>query len=248
MKKNLLYVIFAVTISALSSCLGDPATSLTLANQAGVISTTPLKSIYVKGGDIISSSDFQTETYEEGECILFDYAIDMNQGPITQDGVSYRTATIYNKTIKTINQWPIKNELGDTITPTPNELSLSLVQSRFSYIKGKLFLFTEIANHQTSQIDSFALSYNPTQQLGSDVTYDLYLHTIRQKTDSSTGSTMIIPCAFDIQSFVSNAISKDNNNTKQIKFKINYVSGFDKDTTKCVWKSSDIFTIEKQTN
>jgi len=248
MKKKLLYGFFAVTISALSSCLGDPATNLTLASQTGVISTSPLKSIYVKGGDIISSSDFQSSTFGDGECVLFDYAIDMNQGPITQDGISYRTATIYNNTITKVNQWPIRNELGDTITPTANELSLSLVQSRFSYIKGKLFLFTEIANHKTAQVDSFSLSYNPAQQLGSDVTYDLYLHTIRQQTDSTAGSTMIIPCAFDIQSFANNAKSKDNNGTKQINFRINYVSSFNNDTTKCVWKSSDIFTIEKQTN
>jgi hypothetical protein len=248
MKKNLLYGILAVMLSVLSSCLGDPATNLTLANQTGVISTNPLKSIYVKGGDIISSTDFQTSTFDEGECVLFDYAIDMNQGPITQDGISYRTATIYNNTITKINQWPIRNELGDTITPTTNELSLSLVQSRFSFIKGKLFLFTEIANHKTAQVDSFSLSYNPAQQLGNDVTYDLYLHTIRQKTDSTTGSAMIIPCAFDIQSFVNNATGKDNNGTKQINFRINYVSSFNNDTTKCVWKSSDIFTIEKQAN
>lgn len=248
MKKNLLYVICAVAVSALSACLGDPATNLTLANQAGVISTTPVKSIYVKGGDIISSTEFQTSTVEDGECVLLDYAIDMNQAPITQDGISYRTATIYDNTITTVSQWPIRNELGDTITPAADELSLTLVQSRFSYIKDKLFLFIEIANHQTAQTDSFSLSYNPAQQLGSDATYDLYLHTIRQTTDSSTGSAMIIPCAFDIQSFVNSATSKDNDGTKQISFRINYVSGFNKDSTKCVWKSSDIFTIEKQAN
>jgi hypothetical protein len=57
---------------------------------------------------------------------------------------------------------------------------------------------------------------------------------------------MIVSCAFDIKDFVNTASVK--NGTDEVKFRINYVSTFGKDSLSIVWKSSDIFTINLSEN
>lgn len=247
MEKKVLYGIVAFGLSMLSSCLGDPATSLTLANQAGVVGTEPLKVVYVKGGDIVSSEDFQKANVDDGECILLDYSIDMGLAGITDNGITYKAATIYQNTIKEVPQWPLSNQLTDTVTPVKNEQSLSTVQARSAFIQGKLFLFTEMSDHGPSQVDSFALSYDPAQKLGDQKIYDLYLQMIKIKPDTLPGKSMTVPCAFDLQEFVRNAATTQEGGVEQIKFRINYASGFNKDTTEYTgWKSTDPYTIERQ--
>ena len=51
MRKTVLYGVLAFCLVVLNSCLGDPATQLTMANQAGVVVTGygPGKAIYTKG-------------------------------------------------------------------------------------------------------------------------------------------------------------------------------------------------------
>lgn len=245
MKKKVVYSVFALCLLILSSCLGDPATSLTLANQAGVVSTQPLKVIYVKGGDVISSEEFQKANVDNGECVLVDYSIDMGLAPNTQDGVTYKPATIYENVLYEVPQWVMFNSLGDTVQPVKNELTLSQLQTRFAYIQGRLFLFPEIANHQTTQIDSFSLSYNPAQQIGEDKIYDLYLRSIKLFADTLKKQTLIIPCAFDIQKFINSAQAVEASGQQVVKVRLNYVSAFNKDTTKLMWKSIDNINIEK---
>ena len=73
MRKTVLYGVLAFCLVVLNSCLGDPATQLTMANQAGVVVTGygPGKAIYTKGDVVVSSEDFQNANVENGECILF---------------------------------------------------------------------------------------------------------------------------------------------------------------------------------
>ena len=136
--------------------------------------------------------------------------------------------------------------MTDTANVKANELTLSSLQARSAYIKGNLFLFTEIKNHDVNQKDSFALSYDPLQRLGVDQVYSLYLRTFSLEEQSQTNQTMIVPCAFDIEDFI-NAVS-EKNGTDEIKFRINYASAFGKDSLSVVWKSSDIFTINLSEN
>ena len=82
MKKNKMSYVCGTLccLLAFSSCLGDTATQLTMANQTGVVTTelpSAGKAVYVKGGGVISSEDFQTANVAEGQCILFDYSSDI---------------------------------------------------------------------------------------------------------------------------------------------------------------------------
>lgn len=246
MRKTVLYSVMALCLVVLSSCLGDPATQLTMANQTGVVATnmgSAGKVIFVKGGDVISSEEFQNANVEDGECILFDYSIDYGLAENADGGANtgYMTATIYENTISNVPQWRLFDTLADTLAVDKNELLLSSLQDRSAYIRGNLFLFTEIGNHTAGQRDSFALSYDPEQTLDSEQVYSLYLRTIRTESDSAKAQTMIIPCAFNIQDFVDKAAGKSSNG--EVKFRVNYASSFGKDSLSINWKSSNVFTI-----
>ena len=245
MRKTVLYGIWAFCLVMLSSCLGDPATQLTMANQAGVVVTGygPGKAVYTKGDVVVSSDDFQKANVENGECILFDYSIDYgtanNMG--TGTDTSYIEAVIYENTISEVRRWGFFNTLTDTSTVEKNELLLSSLQARTAYIRGNLFLFTVMGNHPANQVDSFSLSYSPDERLGDDKIYDLYLRTVRIKADTTRGESMIIPCAFNIENLVKEA---EKNHSDELKFRINYAYSFGKDSASINWKSSDIFTID----
>lgn len=248
-KRTILYGMMLFLAVAFTSCLGDPATNFTIANAAGVVGQEdiyPEKVIYVKGGDIISSEDFQSANVATGECILFDYAIDRALGENSNNGQAngYLTATIYTNTITEVPQWQLANQLTDTTIVLPEEQTISTLQQRFAYIKGKLFLFPEIANHPEAQVDSFALSYNPTQALGEGSVYNLYLRTMVVDTATASSKTMIVPAAFNIQDFVEGAAVADTE-TKEVRFRINYAASFTKDTAACVWKQSEVFVVNK---
>lgn len=248
MRKTVLYGVLACCLVVLNSCLGDPATQLTMANQAGVVSITgrtPDKIIYVKGGEIISSEEFQQANVADGECILFDYSIDYGAAENTDEGanIGYKTATIYENTISEVRQWDMLNTLTDTSTVNPNELLLTSLQARSAYIRGNLFLFAEMSNHQTNQRDSFSLSYNPNQLLGDDPVYSLYLRSILTSSDTTRGQSMIIPCAFNIEDFVNEAARKTGSD--EVKFRINYANAFGKDSLNITWKSSEVFTVNR---
>ena len=245
MRKTVLYGVLAFCLVVLNSCLGDPATQLTMANQAGVVVTGygPGKAIYTKGDVVVSSEDFQNANVENGECILFDYSIDYgvanNMGAGTD--TSYTEAIIYENTISEVNRWNFYNTLTDTSIVAKAELLLSSLQARSAYIRGNLFLFTEISNHPANQVDSFSLSYNSDKLLGDDNIYSLYLRTIRIKADTTRGEAMIIPCAFNIEDLVKKA---EKNHSDELKFRINYAYSFGKDSASINWKSSDVFTID----
>ena len=154
---------------------------------------------------------------------------------------SYTEAIIYENTISEVNRWNFYNTLTDTSIVAKDELLLSSLQARSAYIRGNLFLFTEMSNHPTNQVDSFSLSYDPDNLLGDDNIYSLYLRTIKIKADTTRGESMIIPCAFDIEELVKEA---EKNNSDELKFRINYAYSFGKDSASINWKSSDVFTID----
>ncbi|OKZ30971.1 hypothetical protein, partial [Parabacteroides sp. merdae-related_45_40] len=168
-----------------------------------------------------------------------DYGVANNMGAGTD--TSYTEAIIYENTISEVNRWNFYNTLTDTSIVAKDELLLSSLQARSAYIRGNLFLFTEMSNHPTNQVDSFSLSYDPDNLLGDDNIYSLYLRTIKIKADTTRGESMIIPCAFDIEELVKEA---EKNNSDELKFRINYAYSFGKDSASINWKSSDVFTID----
>lgn len=250
MRKTILYGVCVFCLVVLNACLGDPATQLTMANQAGVVVTGygPGKAVYTKGDVVISSEDFQKANVEDGECILFDYSVDYGLANNMETGTdnAYIEAVIYENTISEVGRWGFFSTLTDTASVNVNEQLLSSLQARSAYIRGNLFLFADMSNHPENQVDSFSLSYNPDQFLGDDKVYNLYLRTIRTEADMVTkGESMIIPCAFNIEDLVKEA---KKNAFEELKFRINYAYSFGKDSSSVNWRSSDVFTIDLTEN
>lgn len=239
------------SLLAFGSCLGDTDTQLTMANQMGVV-TTELpavgKAIYVKGGDVISSEEFQAANVENEQCILFDYSINYGAAENADEGAAlgYMTATIYDNTITDISQWQLYSTLTDTTRAERGELVLSELQTRTAYIQGMLFLFVEISNHPTTQQDSFSLSYNPAHPAGDDGVYELYLRAVRMVSapDSVRGSSMIIPCAFRIESFIDSVAQAKG--TEEVSFRVNYATSFGLDSLSVHFDASDVMTVNIQ--
>jgi hypothetical protein len=229
----------------MTSCLGDPATNFTINNAAGVIGTNSSgnKVIYVKGGDAISSEDFQSTSMANGDCVLFDYAIDMASNENINNGEAngYLTATIYTNTMSDVSKWETSSVLTDTAKVIPCEQTISTIQTRTAYIQDNLFIFTEMSKHSSASVDSFSLSFNPAQKLGDDNVYNLYLRSVSLDTTIVGTSTMIVPVAFDIKSLVNSSAAHTTDN-EALKFRINYLSSIGKDST-CVWKKTDVFTL-----
>lgn len=232
----------------LTSCLGDGGGNLTLSSQPGVVEIEPTKVIYMKGNVVITSEELQKESLDNGECVLVDYTVDFTTAENSNSG----TPLVYTAVIKPIthvNNWPLFDMLTDTVKPITNEFLISTIQQKFGYIRGQFFLFAEASGHTTSQVDTFALSYNPMQKVEPDkdgnLIYDLYLRAaVKEDTGSGTGNSMILPNAFNIESFV-NKVGQNGN--AEVKFRINYVSSFNKDSTGVFWKPSEPFTIPKKT-
>lgn len=248
MKKIVLYGLGVVSL-LLTSCLGDPATSLTLALQPAVVQLEPVKVLCVKGGDMISSADFQKKDVANGECFLVDYSIDMGAAENADGGRvnGYYTAVIGPYT--SVSKWPLFTTLTDTLRVEPDELPVAALYDRRAYIKGEFFLFTDLAGHLESQVDSFSLSYNPDQAMvGDSRIYDLYLRVIKTKEgQEQTSATLFTANAFHLEDFVNEASARetpDKDGKRVVNFRINYVSGFNSDTTQCIWKSSNVFTID----
>lgn len=243
-----LYSLLAASV-AFTSCLGDGSTSLTMVNQPGVVQLDPTKVVCVKGGDMISSADFQKSNYEDGDCLLLDYTIDFGAGENSNKGSAngYYTAEIFTKTITDLNKWPLYNTLTNSNIILEDELVVSSVQSRCAYIKGHFFMFTDLNEHPVNQVDSFSLSYDPKQVIGAegaDRVYDLYLRVVKKEEGSGTASSLLVANAYYIEDFVKEAKKTENAlGLEELNFKVNYVSGFNKDTTECVFKASNLFTI-----
>jgi len=249
---NLFYsVIFAGCLLLLTSCLGDPATSLTMANQAGVVVTSPKKMIYLKGGDIVSSDAFQDVSVDDGECVLVDYSIDYSAADNANGGTTngYYTATIYPSSLTKVDKGDFIIGTVDTLGVRANELTVKALQSRCAYIRGQFFLFAELANHPSDEKDQFMLSCNPNQPTTDNV-YTLYLRVVKNVASSTTStSTMIIPYAFPIENFIRTAkTSTDKDGNTVVKFHVNYVSSFSTDTTYCNWSTSELFSIPVSNN
>ena len=234
MRKSGLFAMASALTLLLSSCLGEGEEGVTLAAQAGVVGTTPIQVIHLKGGDKISSEGFQKEKHEDGSCFLVDFSVDYTSADNSEGGQKehgYYTAEILQKI--PVERWTVANTLTDTSKVLTNELPTSSIYARNAYIKGRFFLFSEYNNLHEDQALAFDLSYDsalPMLQVDEETkAYVLYLRATTQDAET-TGKVVnaLIPNAFDLQDFVAKVRAKENN-TKDMKINIvvSYVSSID---------------------
>lgn len=243
MRKIRLYGVFAISLLMLSSCLGDPASTLSLSLQPGVVEVDSVKVIDVKGGQVISSEAFQKQSVSSGDCCLVDFTYDSSV-PVSEYGYLPADITRYQE----VADWQLFTTLTDTTKVLDNELLLTASYARYAYIRGQFFFFSDLGGYQNGQEDSLSLSYNPAQAVTVDSKdgrfYNLYLRIIKKKEGTGDAKVLFSANAFDIEDFVKKiAIEENAAGMEEVRFKVNYASGFNKDTTKCQWASSSIYSI-----
>lgn len=235
----------AILLLPLSSCMGD-GDNMVNYHRVGVVREKPMRCICTTDdeGNIFKVSSVELDGREDlmdGYCCHVDFTT--NYKDELGDGV-YK-AEIFK--FDSVAVWPMHNLLTDTSTVVDDERIVSLDFGRSVYLDGHLFLNTRHQIHQADQKDIFNLSYNPEQEAsvtedGTRV-YELYLRTSKE---GGTGDSISWICttAFTIDNFLSDVKARESAaGTGEINLRINYPTGFNADTTACVWSVTDIFTL-----
>ncbi|MEG1545149.1 MAG: hypothetical protein RR382_11620, partial [Tannerellaceae bacterium] len=130
------------------------------------------------------------------------------------------------------------------------EKTIAGINQRNSYILGRFFLFSEHQIDSTKVTASFDLSYDPKQKVSvndkGQRVYNLFLRVLMKQESGGSlkPGRLIIPNAFAIQKFVETAGAVEKQaGGENLYFCINYVKGFNRDTTAVTWASSDVFTL-----
>lgn len=236
MKKYSLYWVFAVCLLMLSSCLGDGSTQITVGWQEAVYQMRPARGLVLKDGRLIYSQQINSLSADGGDCFLVQYGFDSASPELT--GKDSLQVELLDNPISLPLWTAEKTVISDTILT--DEQYISTVRPRTAYIKGRLFLWSEIREPE-SQVDSLVMSYNPDQLYTTEDgyrTYNLYLRAVRKsvvETDT-VPATMVHTDAFDIEDFFNSAKAiEEQDNATEFTIAINYASGHNKDTTAVNW-------------
>lgn len=250
MRKYSLYWVFAVCLLMLSSCLGDGSTQITVGWQEAVYQVRPARGLVLKDGRLIYSQQINSMSADGGDCFLVQYEFDSASPELSRND-SLEVELLENPI--TIPLWTAeKTVISDTILT--DEQYISAIRPRTAYIKGRLFLWTEIREPE-SQEDSLVMSYNPEQLYTTEdgyKTYNLYLRAVKKSVEATDTLpvTVVHTDAFDIEEFFNSvkAIEEQSNSTA-FAIAVNYASGHNKDTTAVSWASPrliDFVLVKKE--
>lgn len=252
MRKYSLYWVFAVCLLMLSSCLGDGSTQITVGWQEAVYQVRPARGLVLKDGRLIYSQQINSLSADGGDCFLVQYEFDSASPELTKkDSLA---VNLIEQPI-TIPLWTTeKTVISDTILT--DEQYISTVRPRTAYIKGRLFLWSEIKEPE-SQVDSLVMSYNPNQLYTEEDgyrTYNLYLRAVNQSVEAgdTIPATVVHTDAFDIEEFFNSAKAiEEQKNATEFTIAVNYASGHNKDTTAVSWATPrliDFVFVEEEDN
>ena len=260
MKKKELYSILMICLLMLSSCLGDTNTRITVGEQEAVYQSRPTKGFYVDGGRFLYGSNLSV-TGDTGDCFLIEYSFD-SAAPEVQ-GTDSLSIELIEQPVS-VPLWPLDSQMTDTTKILNNEVLTESLLGRKAYIKGRLFLWSNHTETESQQ-DSFMLSYNPekmyTIEEGKRI-YNLYLRAIKKVTKPEEGSgddnkeegegttetektvKVLITNAFNIEEFFDKAkVQEEEKGEKGLSIAINYASAYNKDTTACLWSTTEPMLI-----
>ncbi len=248
MRKRELYWIFAVCMLMLSSCLGETNTQITVGLQEAVYQINPARGFILKDGRLIYSSQINSVNADHGDCFLVEYSFDTSN-PELQASDSLEVELLGQPV--PIPLWPLDQAtLVDTILT--NEQYISTIRTRTPYIKGRLFLWTEMKEPE-SQVDSLVMSYDPDElytEAEGIRQYNLYLRAVRKSVEENDTIpvTMVHTDAFVIEDFFNKALEiEKTHNSEELNIAVNYASGHNKDTTAVNWSRSSLIKFKLNT-
>lgn len=239
------YMVSLFSALALLSCMGESGEVYTYGSQAGVVRLTPEKVIRLRSGVQITSSDFQNQAVEDGDCCLVDYQVNFSSTE-NKDSDFYQVDILNYLPVKS---WPLNNE-PDTSVVRWDESYLDVSIESGIYVDGYFFLYPKYKKYYHTQKDSFSISYDPQQEpVLDEITglhcLQLYLRSTSsyQADDTVFTSSDVIPQAFHIQEFINNAVEKGYVSGDSLNFRLVYPEYFSEESAVYSWKYSDIYTI-----
>lgn len=245
MEKRVICGLLASIGALMTACMGDGSNSINY-HRVGVIRENPMRCIYTtddKGNIyVVSSADFEQRTeLKDGDCCEVDFKTnfkdELASGVYDADIFNYDSVAV----------WPMRQTLTDTSKTLVKERVVSLNIAKSIYLEGRFFLQTQHAIHQADQKDIFDLSYNPEQKVEVDEDgnriYNLYLR-VSQEGGTGDSISWIKTTAFTIDDFLDKAKAAESAEGKNtVNIKINYVTGFNEDSTACEWGATEMFTL-----
>lgn len=239
------YAVFTLLALTLLSCMGESGDVYIYGSQAGVVRLTPEKVISLRSGVQVTSSEFQNQQVEDGDCCLVDYKVNFSVSE-NKDANLYQVDILNYLPVKS---WPL-NSTPDTLAVRWDESYLDISIESGIYVDGYFFLYPEYKKYYQTQKDSFSISYDPLQEpVWDEITGQRCLQLYLRSTSSyQTGDTVfttstVVPQAFHIQEFIDNAIQKGYVSGDSLNFRLVYPEYFSDESAVYSWKYSDIYTI-----
>lgn len=239
------YVTFVLYAILLLSCMGESGDIYTYGSQAGVVRLTPDKVISLRSGIQITSSEFQNQAVEEGDCCLVDYKVNFSSSE--NENTSLYHVDILN--YLPVKSWPL-NDTPDTTEIRSDESYPTVSIERGIYVDGYFFLYPGYKKYYYTQTDSFSISYDPLEEPILDrVTGLHYLQLYLRSTsnyeanDTVFTTSTVVPQAFHIQDFIDNAVQRGYISGDSLNFRLVYPEYFLEESETYSWKYSDIYTI-----
>ncbi|MDR1919691.1 MAG: hypothetical protein LBQ65_08615 [Tannerellaceae bacterium] len=230
-KHSSLSVFFLLLLSFVSSCLSEDGQKIALGNYPGVVvKRNDSIKIYLKGHDVVYSPRAEANV-DDGDCVILDFSLDYSKPENADSGKVKGYLTIEITNITPVPSQTLQSVLTDTSSVLPNEHTLASIQERNAFILNRFFLYSE---HRSDTLPlRFNLSYDPSLPR-MDKTYDLFLR-VSKITDEGSGVQPNIQFnAFDLTDL-------SRNETDSLFFRINYVQGFNKDSTQINWSSTPVY-------
>ena len=101
------YAVFTLLALMLLSCMGESGDVYIYGSQAGVVRLTPEKVISLRSGVQVTSSEFQNQQVEDGDCCLVDYKVNFSASE-NKDANLYQVDILNYLPVKS---WPLNLSL-----------------------------------------------------------------------------------------------------------------------------------------
>ncbi|MDR1557226.1 MAG: hypothetical protein LBS88_09395 [Tannerellaceae bacterium] len=229
---RMIYCLFAIlSTSLIISCLSESGQKIAMGNYPGVVvKQNDSAKIYLKGGDVVYSSQINSNV-NDGDCVIIDFSLDYGKPENSDSGRVKGFYTVDINRLTPVSSQDILAVLTDTSLVLPDEHTLASVQQQHAFIRNRFFLFTD---HRDDTLPlRFELSYDPGQS-GTDKVYELFLRVTKMTEATPATQPKVQFNAFNLTDLSRRA-------TDSLRFRINYVQSFNKDSTQINWTSGPVY-------
>jgi hypothetical protein len=258
MKRFFIGGTLAACLLTVSSCLETGTQTYSDSNVPGVIrfDLTSMKTM-VDASPFYPYGFFDpnvaTMAFNDGDCILFDYNVDLNSA----ENSNYQTTgSIYGTVTKVspVDLYYCTGNMRDTTALLDNEREIAYAidaSLKCDLVGNKIFLFSDF-KYLTDQKTEWILYYNPELQPEKDEMnrriYTLFLRAVVRTEGRAPETTSAVVNAFDIARFLDFVKNTEKSaSSTEAYFKFNHIKEIKADSS-FTWSTSDLikYTVSSE--